>query len=86
MFGDPIDWTPYIGGGITLLDAHVNFKGYSDRDSGTGLWVNIGWYWNFLQHLNTAWDFRFSSTEVRLLGSKGDVGGWKTGIILGYHF
>jgi hypothetical protein len=86
VFGDPIEWAPYIGGGITLLDASVDYKGYSDNDTGTGVWADIGWYWNFFEHLNFAWEFRFSSTEVTLLGSKGDVGGWKTGIILGYHF
>jgi hypothetical protein len=86
VFGDPIAWAPYIGGGITLLDASVDYKGYSDNDTGTGVWADIGFYWNAFEHLNFAWEFRFSSTEVTLLDSKGDVGGWKTGIVLGYHF
>jgi hypothetical protein len=86
VFGDPIDWAPYLGGGVTFLDAHFDYQGNSYDDTGVGVWANIGWYWNAFQHLNFAWEVRFSSTEVTLLDKKGDVGGWKTGIVLGYHF
>lgn len=77
-------WTGNIN--YYILDAEIDYNGRSDDDSGVGYWVDIGWYWNFYERLNFAWEFRYSSTEVTLLNKKGDVGGWRWGLLLGYHF
>ena len=84
--GNQMTLAPFFGGGISFFKAKFDYQGISDDDSGIGCWMNIGWYMNLTEYLNFAWEFRYTTARATLFDQKGDVGGWKAGVLLGLHF
>jgi len=84
---------PYIGGGLAYINAEIRRQDIiffaptvSDKDSGTGIWLNGGVYWTLNQSFNLGLDLRYSQADVTLFGVDGEAGGTHVGIMLGYHW
>ena len=82
---------PYIGGGIAIIGATVeNSSGGSitskDDGTATGAWIGGGMYYAATESLNIGLDLRYSEAEVTLFNEDREVGGFHTGITVGYHW
>jgi opacity protein-like surface antigen len=76
---------PYVGAGVAYIRG--KYKGItSDDDDGTGIWVDVGLYWAFIEHFNIGVDFRYSKAEITLFGSDVEAGGFHVGFIGGFRW
>ena len=82
--------SPYLGGGLTLVEAEfeatVSGVSGSDSDSSVGLWFGGGVYFTLADHFNIGLDLRFSAADATLFGVDGGAGGRHLGLLVGYHF
>ena len=77
---------PFIGGGLSMMNAEIEVLGVSVSDSAPGLWLGGGVYWALTPHFNLGFDLRFSRATVTLAGVDGEAGGNHLGLLLGYHY
>ena len=82
--------SPYVGGGLALVDAEAEVRASgasgSDSDSSVGLWLGAGIYFTVVEHLNVGLDFRVTSADATLAGIDVSSGGSHIGLLVGYHF
>jgi hypothetical protein len=86
-------WRPYIGGGLALAYADIDYTGSSGPQPsitsggyGVGAWVDGGVFWAITDVLRLGVDARFSSEDTRIFGSVKNAGGLHFGLLAGYHF
>ena len=81
---------PYIGGGVSFVQAEIKNKNgsttISDDDSDVGYWVGGGAYIPLNPHFNLGLDVRYSDAEVTLFNQEREAGGLHAGITAGYHW
>ena len=81
---------PYVGGGLALASAELEYAGpfgtISDHDGGAGAWIGGGVFWTLASAFNIGLDAKFSSAQVNLFGQSMDAGGFHLGLLLGYHW
>lgn len=85
---------PYVGGGIALISAGVEFEELGitvdASDTAVGPWISGGVFWRLGSRFNLGFDVRWSSAEVDLDFGDGFVaedvkaGGLHGGITLGF--
>ena len=81
---------PYVGGGIAFIDSEIRGTlfgtSYSAEDTGTGVWIDAGFYWTLAKHINIGFDLRYSYAEVTLEDEDANAGGFHAGVIFGFHW
>ena len=77
---------PFIGGGLSIVEAEFSGLGLSDDDVGIGFWIGGGFYLLLQEHFNIGLDLRFSTADVTLFGVDADAGGFQVGLLTGYHW
>jgi len=76
---------PYIGGGLAYIRGE--FKSItSDDDAGTGIWIDAGLYWDFIEHFYLGVDLRYSKAEITLFGADVEAGGFHVGWMGGFRW
>jgi hypothetical protein len=76
---------PFVGGGLALGYAKIDFNGISDRDDfGAGAWVGGGVFWRTGSRFNIGFTVRYSKVDVDLGGGSVDAGGVGYGLLLGF--
>ena len=82
---------PYIGGGIAIIGAGSRVRDgdntvSDENETGTGAWLGGGMYYAATDSLNVVFDLRYSQAEASFLDQDREVGGFRTGITVGYHW
>ncbi len=77
---------PFVGGGIAIINGELREPGFSDDDTGLGIWLQGGVYWTLYEHLNVGVELKYSYAEVDhgLVDRNG--GGFHFGGLIGYHY
>jgi len=80
----------HIGGGVALIRAEGEFTSgsfsFSDKDSGTGYWVNAGLCLTFENSFNIGIDLRYSAADITVFDVDAKAGGGHAGLILGVNW
>ena len=58
----------------------------SDNDAGTGIWIDVGSYWNFTKYWNIGVDLIYSKAEIMLFGADVEAGSFHAGLLGGFHW
>jgi len=82
---------PYIGAGVVYIHGEFEINQFSvstseDDDTGTGIWIDGGVYWNFAKYWNIGVDLRYSKAEITLFGADVEAGGFHAGLLAGFHW
>ena len=84
---------PYIGGGIALIKAELeyDYKNFGDgsvsfEDSGTGFWVDAGVHLYVNKSISLGAQIKYSQAEATILDTTGKIGGTHAGITAGLHW
>ncbi len=84
--------TPFIGGGISFIDASLKvtdtlFGGSATvSGSGTGYWVTAGAFATIGDSFNVGLELKISTATVDILGLDAEGGGSHFGLLFGYHW
>lgn len=83
--------TPYIGGGLALVNVELNRKEHSgesftQEDSGSGLWLGAGTQIALSGSIQLVLDVRYSNADVVLNNTTRDAGGIHSSLGIGYHW
>ena len=83
---------PYIGGGIALIKAELEYDfdnlsiSESFDDSGTGFWVDAGVHLYINKSISLGALIKYSQAEATILDTTGEIGGIHAGITAGLHW
>ena len=77
---------PFIGGGVSLINAEYRTFFVSDSDSNAGIWIGGGVYWTLGKHFNIGLEMKLSTADVDIFISDVDGGGTHFGALVGYHW
>ncbi len=81
---------PYIGGGVSLMYAELEYQTNSNtmtedgRD--VGVWLGAGMYYEIKPRFVLGFDARYSQGEVVLFNAERDIGGLSASATVGYRF
>lgn len=77
---------PFLGGGLSFINAEFSAFGLSDDDIGLGIWLDYGVYWTLGGHFNIGLEGRLSTAGVNLFGVDANGGGWHIEMLGGFHW
>jgi hypothetical protein len=80
----------FLAGGPDIVTAYTEIHTRSghrdDRDTGVGLWLSSGAYWEIGRHINLGFMITASGAEVTLFNEDRNAGGLFIGILSGFHW
>jgi len=78
---------PYVGGGLSLIKAEVDFPGGDDDDSSAALYIHGGAGWDLAPQWQIGVDLRFLfGSDIDLEGSSGDADYTQLALFVAYGF
>lgn len=82
--------TPYVGGGIAIINAEIEVASVELDGTGVGIWGKAGAFFTADDGTNIGFELRYSQADAELEynGASGDIkaGGLHAGIFIGYHW
>lgn len=79
-------FTPYVGGGIAIINAEISLNAYNADETEVGVWGKAGIFTTLDDGTNIGIEARYSHAETDFNGADVQIGGLHTGIFVGYHF
>lgn len=82
----PFDSTTYVMGGIARIEGELTKSSVTEKDDAIGYFMGSGIVWNFTQHFDIGFEFRYSHAEITLGNEKVNAGGSHFGITTGFNW
>ena len=81
------DFHPFVGAGLNLTSAFVDFDdGGDDSDGTVGGYATLGAYYSIIGRINVGAMYRYSVAEVELFDEKDDIDAHHWAVMVGYSW